>query len=103
MIFLLVQFVSLILHVFQELLRALAILLLLLVGEQVIGHQLWMYNSAASIQLFVLLLRPNIMRVFGQTFGHILHFSAERQVAHVHRMWIIVEGAALILKIMLFV
>lgn len=100
---LLVQLVSLILHVLKELLGTLAILLLLLVGQQIVGHQLWVYNTSATVKLLVLLLGPNIMGILSQTFGHILHFSAQRQVAHVHRMWIIIERTSLILKIMLYV
>lgn len=100
---LLVQLISLILHVLEELLRALTILLLFLISEQIVGHQLWMYNATTTVQLLILLLGPDIVRVLSQTLGHILHFSAECQVAHIHRMWIVVERTSLILKIMLWV
>lgn len=100
----LVQLKTLILHVFEELLRSFAIFLFLFIGEQIIWYQLVVNSTAAIVDFLALLLCPDVVRIFRQTFGHILHFSVERQIGHIDRMWIVVECIATVaLKILILV
>lgn len=39
----------------------------------------------------LLFLCPKIMSVFCQSLGHVLHFTTQRQVRHVNRIWVIVK------------
>lgn len=83
------QLVSLILQILQELLGPLPILLLLLIRQQIVRHQLRMHTASTSVQLFFLLLGPDVVGVFCQSFGHVLHFSGKVQIRHVYGMGVI--------------
>lgn len=44
-----------------------------------------------SCELFLLLLCPDIMSIFGQPLSHVLHLSAQSEVSHIYWMRVVVE------------
>lgn len=49
------------------------------------------YALTASNEFLLFLLSPNIVSIICQTLSHVLHFSAQRQISHVHWMRIVIK------------